>query len=66
MKKLQKLLPPFCWDTESVMGAKAIIEEAFVDVQIPQLAATLPEFLTFILLHASYCTTATSSSIPSP
>lgn len=67
MKKLQTLLPPFGWDTEPVMGAEAIVEEAFIDVQIPQLAATPPEFLTFILLHASYySTTATSSSILSP
>lgn len=32
VKKLQKSLPPFGWDTEPVMGAEAIIEEAFIDV----------------------------------
>ncbi len=32
VKKLQKSLPPFGWDTEPVMGPEAIIEEAFIDV----------------------------------
>ncbi|KAI9507647.1 hypothetical protein F5148DRAFT_1306912 [Russula earlei] len=32
LKKTQKSLPPFGWDTEPVMGAEAIIEEAFMDV----------------------------------
>jgi len=31
VKKLQKSLPPFGWDTEPVMGAEVIIEEAFID-----------------------------------
>lgn len=32
VKKMQKALPPFGWDTEPVMGAEMIMEEAFVDV----------------------------------
>ncbi|KAI0271985.1 hypothetical protein BGY98DRAFT_1108804 [Russula aff. rugulosa BPL654] len=32
VKKLQKSLPPFGWDTEPVMGAEVVIEESFVDV----------------------------------
>jgi hypothetical protein len=32
VKKLQKSLPPFGWDTEPVMGAEVIIEESFIDV----------------------------------
>ena len=32
LKKTQKSLPPFGWDTEPVMGAEVVIEEAFVDV----------------------------------
>jgi hypothetical protein len=32
LKKTQKSLPPFGWDTEPVMGSEAVIEEAFVDV----------------------------------
>ncbi|KAH9987661.1 hypothetical protein BJV74DRAFT_978753 [Russula compacta] len=32
LKKTQKSLPPFGWDTEPVMGQEAIIEEAFLDV----------------------------------
>ncbi|KAF8258940.1 hypothetical protein EI94DRAFT_1066976 [Lactarius quietus] len=32
LKKTQKSLPPFGWDTEPVMGTEAVIEEAFVDV----------------------------------
>ncbi|KAN0128116.1 hypothetical protein V8E53_014097 [Lactarius tabidus] len=32
LKKTQKSLPPFGWDTDPVMGAEAVIEEAFVDV----------------------------------
>jgi hypothetical protein len=32
LKKTQKSLPPFGWDTEPIMGAEVIIEEAFTDV----------------------------------
>ncbi|OSD02337.1 hypothetical protein PYCCODRAFT_1425435 [Trametes coccinea BRFM310] len=32
LKKTQKALPPFGWDTEPVMGGEEVIEEAFVDV----------------------------------
>ena len=32
LKKTQKSLLPFGWDTEPVMGTEAVIEEAFVDV----------------------------------
>ena len=32
LKKTQKSLPPFGWDTSPVMGAEVIIEEAFMDV----------------------------------
>ncbi|CDO71773.1 hypothetical protein BN946_scf184923.g3 [Trametes cinnabarina] len=32
LKKAQKALPPFGWDTEPVMGGEEVIEEAFVDV----------------------------------
>ena len=32
LKKTQKSLPPFGWDTEPIMGAEVIIEEAFMDV----------------------------------
>ncbi|KAF9444404.1 hypothetical protein P691DRAFT_344338 [Macrolepiota fuliginosa MF-IS2] len=32
IKKTEKQLPPFGWDTEPVMGGEEIIEEAFVDV----------------------------------
>jgi hypothetical protein len=32
VKKMQKSLPPFGWDTEPVMGTEGIIEEAFIDV----------------------------------
>jgi hypothetical protein len=32
VKKMQKSLPPFGWDTEPVMGTEVIIEEAFIDV----------------------------------
>jgi len=32
LKKTQKALPPFGWDTEPVMGTEVIIEEAFMDV----------------------------------
>ena len=32
LKKTQKSLPLFGWDTEPVMGTEAVIEEAFVDV----------------------------------
>ncbi|KAH9059462.1 hypothetical protein EDB83DRAFT_2387941 [Lactarius deliciosus] len=32
LKKTQKSLPPFGWDTEPVMGTEAVIEESFVDV----------------------------------
>ncbi|KZT64696.1 hypothetical protein DAEQUDRAFT_678109 [Daedalea quercina L-15889] len=32
LKKTQKALPSFGWDTEPVLGAEEVIEEAFVDV----------------------------------
>ena len=32
LKKMQKSLPPFGWDTKPVMGAEVIIEKAFMDV----------------------------------
>jgi hypothetical protein len=32
LKKIQNSLPPLRWDTEPVMGAEVIIEEAFMDV----------------------------------
>ena len=32
LKKAQKSLPPFGWDTEPILGNEEIIEEAFVDV----------------------------------
>ena len=32
LKKSQKLLPAFGWDTEPVIGAEEVIEEAFLDV----------------------------------
>lgn len=32
LKKTQKALPPFGWDTEPVIGAEEMVEEAFVDV----------------------------------
>ncbi|KAI0357161.1 hypothetical protein OH77DRAFT_1451388 [Trametes cingulata] len=32
LKKAQKALPPFGWDTEPVLGGEEVIEEAFVDV----------------------------------
>lgn len=32
LKKTQKLLPPFGWDTEPVVGSEEVIEDAFVDV----------------------------------
>jgi hypothetical protein len=32
LKKTQKSLLPFGWDTEPIMGAEVIIEEAFMDV----------------------------------
>ncbi|KAI0791288.1 hypothetical protein C8Q75DRAFT_805635 [Abortiporus biennis] len=32
LKKTQKALPPFGWDTEPIMGAEEVIEEAFIDV----------------------------------
>ncbi|EPQ53330.1 hypothetical protein GLOTRDRAFT_117311 [Gloeophyllum trabeum ATCC 11539] len=32
LKKTQKALPPFGWDTEPVMGPEEVIEEAFLDV----------------------------------
>ncbi|KAI0631726.1 hypothetical protein C8Q77DRAFT_1159474 [Trametes polyzona] len=32
LKKTQKALPPFGWDTEPVLGGEEVIEEAFVDV----------------------------------
>ncbi|OCH84945.1 hypothetical protein OBBRIDRAFT_891493 [Obba rivulosa] len=32
LKKTQKALPPFGWDTEPVLGREEVIEEAFVDV----------------------------------
>jgi hypothetical protein len=41
VKKLQKSLPPFGWDTEPVMGAEVIIEESFIDVFLPPSAPTI-------------------------
>lgn len=32
LKKTQKALPPFGWDTEPIMGGEELIEEAFLDV----------------------------------
>ncbi|KAI6024223.1 hypothetical protein EDC04DRAFT_2574384 [Pisolithus marmoratus] len=32
IKKTQRTLPPFGWDTEPVMGSEEVIEEAFLDV----------------------------------
>lgn len=32
LKKTQKSLPSFGWDTEPVLGSEEVIEEAFVDV----------------------------------
>jgi hypothetical protein len=32
LKKTQKALPSFGWDTEPVVGAEEVIEEAFIDV----------------------------------
>ncbi|THH32670.1 hypothetical protein EUX98_g1528 [Antrodiella citrinella] len=32
LKKTQKTIPPFGWDTEPVMGGEEVIEEAFIDV----------------------------------
>ncbi|KAH7920327.1 hypothetical protein BV22DRAFT_1021416 [Leucogyrophana mollusca] len=32
LKKTQRTLPPFGWDTEPVMGSEEMIEEAFLDV----------------------------------
>jgi hypothetical protein len=32
LKKTQKSLLPFGWDTEPIIGAEVIIEEAFMDV----------------------------------
>ena len=32
LKKTQKTLPPFGWDTEPVLGGEEVIEEAFIDV----------------------------------
>ncbi|KAI0034802.1 hypothetical protein K488DRAFT_77022 [Vararia minispora EC-137] len=32
LKKTQRGLPPFGWDTEPVMGPEEVIEEAFIDV----------------------------------
>lgn len=32
LKKTQRTLPPFGWDTEPVMGSEEVIEEAFLDV----------------------------------
>ena len=32
LKKTQKSLPAFGWDTEPVVGSEEVIEEAFVDV----------------------------------
>jgi len=31
LKKTQKSLPPFGWDTEPVLGTEVIVEEAFID-----------------------------------
>lgn len=32
LRKTQRALPPFGWDTEPVMGSEEVIEEAFLDV----------------------------------
>ena len=32
LKKTQKQLPPFGWDTEPVVSSEEIVEEAFLDV----------------------------------
>ncbi|KAG8215912.1 hypothetical protein J3R82DRAFT_7884 [Butyriboletus roseoflavus] len=32
LKKTQRALPPFGWDTEPVMGSEEMVEEAFMDV----------------------------------
>ena len=32
LKKTQRTLPPFGWDTEPVMGSEEVVEEAFLDV----------------------------------
>lgn len=32
LKKTQKALPAFGWDTEPVLGTEEVIEEAFLDV----------------------------------
>lgn len=32
IKKTEKQLPPFGWDTEPVMGNEEVVEEAFLDV----------------------------------
>jgi hypothetical protein len=32
LKKTEKQLPPFGWDTEPVMGNEEVIEDSFVDV----------------------------------
>jgi hypothetical protein len=32
LKKTQRTLPPFGWDTEPVMGTEEMVEEAFIDV----------------------------------
>ncbi|KAG6336201.1 hypothetical protein ID866_2878 [Astraeus odoratus] len=32
LKKTQRALPPFGWDTEPVMGSEEVIEESFLDV----------------------------------
>ncbi|TFY53287.1 hypothetical protein EVG20_g10185, partial [Dentipellis fragilis] len=32
LKKTEKSLPPFGWDTEPVIGAEEVVEEAFLDV----------------------------------
>jgi hypothetical protein len=32
LKKTQRALPPFGWDTEPVMGSEELVEEAFMDV----------------------------------
>src|SRR6202034_2957951 len=32
LKKTQRALPPFGWDTEPIVGSEEMVEEAFVDV----------------------------------
>jgi hypothetical protein len=32
MKKTQRSLPPFGWDTEPIIGSEEMVEEAFIDV----------------------------------